>query len=127
VSGPDFSKKFFRVRWALFYESGSFVYGPWNLKPTNKAEQASFQPREGLERAELHAQDLRSQETHRVEVCPGSEYKEFRLIGGGVMPLVDFGNAAHRMEAMVVGIQLIRNSGHVTCFFCDGTIVRRDK
>jgi hypothetical protein len=88
-------------------------------------ESAAMQPRIGLERVEIQAQRLDTQETVVVDSCPASNFHEFRWIGQVGIRLKDVSQSAQTMTPMNIGLELHRTDGKRTIAMIDGK-VRKD-
>lgn len=98
------------------------TYGVWD----NSHLKASEQQLIGLNYVAIQAQEFSNRVTHTIHQCPAIEFKEFRWHGASAMPLMNMGQAAYTIEPKIVGLSLVRKNEHITSFFQDGTLMRKE-
>ena len=115
----------YRLRWRFDYADRPSKLGMWQYASDKPEEMACFQKTDGLTRACIESENLRTWETEVVCECAGWDFVEFRWVTAvNVQPLAM--QAPITTPGTLVGLELITREKRATALV-DGRLLVRDR
>jgi len=102
----DSDTKFYRVRWRFDYLNRPSTYGIWNV-PGPAANQACFQNKEGMIRASIEGEDVKTREIKALAECDGHDFRNFQWMAVGRMLHMPRAGESMKPLTNLVGMKLL--------------------
>lgn len=115
----------YRLRWRFDYQERPSKVGMWQYASDKPEEMACFQKTDGLVRAAIESENLRTWETETVCECAGWDFVEFRWVTAvSVQPLAM--QQSFTTPGTLVGLELITREKRATALV-DGRLLVKDR
>lgn len=111
----------YRLRWRFDFANRPSKYGMWNAPGPGASTQAWSQNKEGMVRASVEGEDLRTKETKILAQCDGHDFRNFQWMAVGRLRGFPTDTANVRPITHLVGMKILTTDTEI-CVFGSGQV-----